>query len=248
MPGTAMPGEYWAVYTCANSAGIEASPATRRYTVSDTTCPVCRLNAQTGAETIEASFPYTDAGARCTDDIDGDLNVSTWSDGTATNWTEIVNVETTGTYLITYRAQDSSGNWNDGGGSQCQNAQELVRTLTVVDTLKPVMALKFHGKVIQVSKSSSLERHYVDHNAAPNGLQPAGMTHSMDDETTGFHYKNPAEYHARRLLSSDVSSSKRVVGFAALLSAFCGIALLVLGVFRSYRSKKAASGDEQVPL
>jgi len=133
MPGTAAPGDYWAVYTCVNSAGVAASPATRHYTVSDSTCPTCRFSdTQTGPQTVEASFPYSDAGARCTDDIDGDLDVTTWKFGNQQPWAEIVNVEMTGQYLITYRAKDSSDNWNDG--TTCKGSQSLVRTITVVDT------------------------------------------------------------------------------------------------------------------
>jgi hypothetical protein len=233
MPGTAMPGDYWSVYTCVNSGGVPASPATRHYTVTDRTCPVCRLNAMTGPETVEASFPYSDAGARCTDVIDGDLDVTTWDYGVLKPWAEIVNVEMTGQYMITYRAKDSSDNWNDG--TMCKGAQSLVRTITVVDTLKPVVALQYGSAPIQVSKGSSLQKHYV--NGVP--LIPTGMVHSMDDEALGFHY-----HASRRLLASLAqASTHHTAGMAALVSALCGFALLALSVLRKHRA-----GHTGIPL
>merc|ERR1711990_1373437 len=104
MPGRNIPGDYRSVYTCMNSAGVEATPATRQYTIKDRTCPICKLNVMTGPQTVEASFPYNEAGAQCNDDIDGHLNVSTWDFGIQKPWQEIVNVETTGHYIITFRA------------------------------------------------------------------------------------------------------------------------------------------------
>merc|ERR1712127_1029426 len=43
--------------------------------VKDTTCPTCRV---TGSKSVkrEASFPYSDLGAICTDNIDGNLGAA----------------------------------------------------------------------------------------------------------------------------------------------------------------------------
>merc|ERR1712146_763263 len=56
------------------------------------------------------------------------------------------NVDVTGTYVITYRVKDSAGNWNDGQGTNCRGAAQYRRKVTVIDSLKPVLALRFKDK------------------------------------------------------------------------------------------------------
>lgn len=132
-------GVYTIHYGCKNTRNIEADEETRQVIVRDTTCPVCTLNTQhMGADgTIEASFPYVDDGAICSDNLDGVIpNVVT---------TDTVNTEQTGLYLVTYRAKDQNGNWNDGA---CKQSQQYIRTIRVVDTLKPVLALHYNGATV----------------------------------------------------------------------------------------------------
>merc|ERR1719460_2968627 len=88
------------------------------------------------------SFPYTDEGAVCTDIIDGTVQ---------THVKNPVTVETTGTYVVTYRAVNSVGLWNDGkaadgvaDGTGCRGtAINYFRTVKVSDTLKPVIKLTY---------------------------------------------------------------------------------------------------------
>jgi hypothetical protein len=80
--------------------------------------------------TLEASFPYVDAGATCSDTVAGDL-----ADVIVHN---TVDVDRTGEYLVTYRARDAAGNWNDG---DCRGTNRYIRTVYVVDTLQPVISL-----------------------------------------------------------------------------------------------------------
>merc|ERR1712070_456404 len=119
--------------------------ATKTLIVRDGTCPVCSMVE--GPDTVEASFPYIDAGVRCSDSLDGTIDDVVVSNP--------VDVERTGTYLVTYRARDATGNWNDGN---CKHSQTYIRTVTVVDTLKPVLALHYNGKTIQNSASPSSRR------------------------------------------------------------------------------------------
>merc|ERR1712036_161846 len=65
-------GEYTITYNCKDSANNAAPPATRRVIVAQTSCPKCTL---LGDATVlhEASFPYADAGATCSDVIDGQV-------------------------------------------------------------------------------------------------------------------------------------------------------------------------------
>jgi hypothetical protein len=64
-----------------------------------------------------------------------------------------VNVEKTGVYYVTYFAHDAAMNWNykakaacDGReGSNCDGFDNDIRTVHIVDTLKPVIALDYNG-------------------------------------------------------------------------------------------------------
>jgi hypothetical protein len=159
------PGTYHIFYDCADSAGRIAHQRTRTVVVADCTCPTCDVFGDK-IKTIEASFPYTDSEkANCTDSLWGSLDANVTS-----NWNTL-NVEKTGEYLITYTVTDEFNHTNtlnqsttgNQPSSYCGGQQLLpnvdatsthyrqhVRTIHVVDTLKPVIALKydttyFHG-------------------------------------------------------------------------------------------------------
>jgi len=98
------------------------STATQAVTVQDTTAPVITLN---GAPTLtlEAGVDsYVEQGASATDLVDGDLTAAIVTAGA-------VDTRTVGTYSITYDVTDAAGN----------PAVQVVRTITVVDTLAPVI-------------------------------------------------------------------------------------------------------------
>merc|ERR1711937_47271 len=124
-------------------SGDAADPLTRTVVVKDTTCPTCKLNGGEKTQKVvrEASFPYSDLGATCTDNIDG---------ARPTKRTGTFNVETTGTYVLTYSASDKSG--NTIGKGKCKHTTR--RTIVVKDTLKPVISLHFGGKKIHQSASA----------------------------------------------------------------------------------------------
>merc|ERR1711998_22623 len=136
-------GTYKITYKCKDTAGNAADPLTRTVVVKDTTCPTCKLNGgkKTQKAVREASFPYSDLGATCTDNIDG---------ARPTKRTGTFNVETTGTYVLTYSASDKSG--NTIGKGKCKHTTR--RTIVVKDTLKPVISLHFGGKKIHQSASA----------------------------------------------------------------------------------------------
>jgi hypothetical protein len=148
-PSLNTPGVYQTTYSCTNSHGVSAAPLTRTVTVQDTTCPVCTLTGSVTAE-IEASFPYTDAGATCTDTLNGALmpHEVGLSD---------INVEHTGTYTITYTATDSTGNTNAGCTHNYNAASHLtVRTVVVMDTLRPVIGLQYAGNTFHVGSANDV--------------------------------------------------------------------------------------------
>jgi len=126
-------GTYKITYKCKDAAGNAADSLTRTVVVKDTTCPTCTI---TGLQSVkrEASFPYSDLGAICTDNIDGLLGAASVAGK--------FNVEKVGTYRLTYSTKDKSGN---------KNCKKYVRTVIVQDTLKPVISLHFKNKMIHKS-------------------------------------------------------------------------------------------------
>jgi len=136
----AKPGMYHITYSCCDIARNCAKDAIREVKVQDTTCPTCKITG--GNAKREASFTYKDAGATCTDSLDGTLKAKT---------TGRVNTEATGTYTLTYSTMDAAKNTNTGG-NKCKGGQKAqTRQVIVADTLKPVIALHFGGKKIHVS-------------------------------------------------------------------------------------------------
>merc|ERR1711871_1522730 len=122
----------------------------------------------------EASFEYTDAGAVCSDEIDGEVPYTTINP---------VDVETTGTYVVTYRAKNAVGLWNDGAGAvggQCRGGNhQYMRTIHVVDTLKPL--IEVHYKNNLVARGTATDK--AVHNNAANPVAaatPAFMAEAWD--------------------------------------------------------------------
>merc|ERR1711990_253700 len=236
-------GVYTIKYNCQDSAANTADEATRTVVVQDTSCPSCVLSADTtsaavGATvSIEASFPYNDAGAVATDSLQGSFGIcSVWSNGEMMiSYKSIVNVERTGVYEITYRVKDSNGNWNDGTScSGGQTGSENVRTVTIVDTLRPVIELKYNSQVIhQSAKEFSLPAEN-----SKTHLAKVGLTHS---HTGAIHdgTGNPAgSFMAEEASTSSVNGW--VVG--AVASAVSGLALL------GYSLRKSAPVATSVPV
>jgi hypothetical protein len=206
-PKLSVPGVYEATYQCKNMRGVQAIAARKVVVVRDSTCPTCVIS--TGAATVEASFPYADPGAVCTDNIDGAKPQA------AIEVTGTVDVEATGTYTLTYRVEDAAGNWNDG---VCAGSQRYVRTVKVVDTLRPVIGLRYQNKLVHVSDAS-------------------------ESSTTDSAVTNPA----RTYFSSDRSLMMEHTPLdsgAATNFLFAGVAALVaLGVVLARRSSSSTSSS-----
>ncbi|MFY0645173.1 MAG: DUF5011 domain-containing protein, partial [Bacteroidia bacterium] len=114
-------GIYQVTYCVEDASGNQAPCVTRTvYVVVDQTPPVITLNGSS-VETIEVGTPWTDAGATATDNKDGNLDGAIIVTGT-------VDVNTLGTYVVTYYVQDAQN-----------NSSEVTRTIHVVDTEAPVI-------------------------------------------------------------------------------------------------------------
>jgi len=156
-PSPRNPGTYSIHYMCTNSQGFSAEVAVRHVVVRDTECPVCV--ATDGPDEFEASFPYMDAGAHCSDSLDGPIeDVIVLND---------VDVERVGVYKVSYRARDAAGNWNDGS---CKGSAQSVRTVHVIDTLQPVLSLHYKGKHLVSSAGGISDANGEDNPATYRGL------------------------------------------------------------------------------
>jgi len=236
------------LYTCLDSAGNMAAVATRRVWVEDTTCPSCQVKTfaelSSPHETIEGSFPYTDAGAVASDSLQGSFGIcSTWSENTITPYAEIVNTEATGTYVITYRVKDSAGNWNandvNGGCSGSQDydkSNEL--TVVVIDTLKPVIGLYFkeNGKAPdgEVNKHGLIQVGDSTDTSSTNGR------HAGQANVAGDHYTEGAQYLSTHWVGHDAATNAPAL--MAETAAASGTSGWVLGAVASGVSGLALLG------
>jgi hypothetical protein len=214
-------GEYTITYNCKDSANNAAPPATRKVIVAQTSCPKCTL---LGDATVlhEASFPYADAGATCSDVIDGQVTtqcsagaVITDAFNAVTDCSTIVNIELTGNYNIRYRAQNTVGLWNDG--ASCRGgANEYYRLVKVQDTLRPVITLKY--KNVVVAKGTH------DTSGVGETTNPKYEADTKSDTDATLNYKDTGAAHA--LMAEETTSSVNGWVLGAIASAVAGLALL----------------------
>ena len=141
-------------YSATDAAGNEGT-ATRTVTVVDTTAPVVTVTGDTSV-TVELGSTYTDAGATA----DGGETVTTSGS---------VDVNTVGTYTISYSATDAAG--NEGTAT---------RTVTVVDTTAPVVTVTGDTSV-----TVELGSTYTDAGATADGGETVTTSGSVDVNTVG---------------------------------------------------------------
>ncbi len=112
-------GTYTLTYTATDAADNTAT-VTRTVNVADVTPPTITLNGSATMD-INQGDTFTDPGASATDNVDGSVAVTT---------TGSVDVNTVGTYTLTYRAVDAAG-----------NESTETRTVNVLDITPPVVTL-----------------------------------------------------------------------------------------------------------
>ena len=126
-------GSYSVTYSVSDAAWNAASEVVRAVTVKDTTAPVITLLGQS-VVAVEVGQAYLDSGASAVDVVDGDLKVKMEGE---------VDVSKVGEYRLRYNVSDSAGN----------DALEVIRTVVVGDTGRPVITLK--GKAREVIEAGS---------------------------------------------------------------------------------------------
>jgi hypothetical protein len=238
---TDKPGEYMLTYSCVGLNGIAAIPSVRRVMVRDTTCPWCALRK--GPSTIEASFPFSDPGIDCTDAVDGRIA------RTRVIKSGFVDVEKVGSYLLTYRVQDSAGNWNDGSvdiqkriaatgaaaTKACTTAHSYIRTVTVVDTLKPVIAMKFGANIFHLSDAT-------DSSEAESGpkTNPAASYFVRSDGSLGGAASSLMEHS----LMAEVNQHSTSAAFCATGAGLMVLGAVMLAVGSGDRIREGGGGSE----
>merc|ERR1712178_173325 len=181
-------GTYTITYNCKDSANNAAPAARRTVVVAQTSCPRCHVF---GKDEInhEASFPYADAGAACSDVIDGTTTTKCYTtngdpdvEATDCKGSTLVDVETTGTYTIQYKSTNTIGLWNNG--ANCRGGPiSYYRTVQVMDTLRPVISLKYFS----TSGDSLVARGTAGNNdgAADGSGSGADTTLGLDNAAEG---------------------------------------------------------------
>jgi large repetitive protein len=127
LPFAALGTVFTLSYDVINSA-MRASPTqTRTVTLRDTTPPVITINGPS-AVTVEAATPYVDPGATAMDTYLGNITAAIQTVN------PVVTTSASGTiFTVTYNVRDSASN----------AATQRTRTVTVMDTTRPVIVL--HG-------------------------------------------------------------------------------------------------------
>jgi hypothetical protein len=189
---TQITAEFTIKYDCSDLSGNVAPQASRLVRVTDLVLPVIFLRGASDI-TYEAGYAYVDEKAYVSDNMAPCTEpASSCVDATKTG--DTVNHLVEGDYYITYSATDLSGN----------EAVEVIRKVTIDDTLKPVIVLHERS------------------NSAPLGDVIIGDEHGHEENTT----PNAAGNHPVSLMAETTSVNGWFIG--AIACAVTGVALLGL--------------------
>ena len=164
------PAVYTLIYTVKDNSGNAAAIVARTVRVLDAVAPVLTLKGEQSV-TINAGENYKDVEASARDNVDGDISKSIKTTGT-------VNANKPGVYTIIYSVKDKSGN----------AAVSVVRTVTVVDAVSPVITLKGEQSV-----TINAGENYTDAGATARDVVDGdiskliGITGLIDTDTPGVY-------------------------------------------------------------
>ncbi|WP_075305972.1 choice-of-anchor A family protein [Hyalangium minutum] len=163
-----VPGAYVLRYNVSDPSHHAAPEASRVITVADTLSPTVTINGVLNAQVECGSGAYVDPGASASDACAGSL---------ATQTLGSVNTAQLGTYTLSYKAVDPSGNTGTAAAS---------RSVTVRDTLAPQIQVRAGATTVACNGSP-----YVDPGAtasdqcAGNLTQTITTTSNLDQTRAG---------------------------------------------------------------
>ena len=163
-------GTYTITYDCTDTSNNVADQVTRTVTVeaaTDNTPPVIELDGP-ATITITVGGTYNEQGAVCDDDVDPDKP--------ATVGGQTVDVDTAGTYTITYDCTDTSNNVAD----------QVTRTVTVLpDTTKPVITIQGANPARIVVNGTYTDAGAACMDAVDSTIIPTVVSNTVDTTQTG---------------------------------------------------------------
>eukprot|EP00051_Salpingoeca_urceolata_P026487 m.477476 g.477476 ORF g.477476 m.477476 type:complete len:4581 (-) comp20853_c0_seq1:124-13866(-) len=167
---TSVVGDHTVTFSCVDSSSNSAEQVVRTVTVQDTSKPRLHLTGKAYVF-VEGSASYDDAGATATDVIDDD---ATLTDSIVTGGLPI-DTMVVGEHTVTYDVVDSRG----------LAADQISRTVAVIDTTRPVVTLRGPSFLTHeagttyvddgvdlsdnVTPEPFLRQHLVVHNNVKNG-------------------------------------------------------------------------------
>ncbi len=207
------PGSYTLNYKATDPSGNTGTSANRTVTVSDTLPPAITLNGSAAMQ-LECASSFNDPSATAIDQCYGNLTSSIVKTGT-------VNNRVPGSYTLHYNVQDP----------QSHAAPEVTRTVTVSDTLPPIITM-----LGPVSQSVECGSAYTDPGATANdacaGPVPAVASNSANANTPGsysitYTATDPSGnkatlYAARTVTVSDTAPPTLALVGSATQSLECG--------------------------
>ena len=151
------PGNYTLVYSATDTSGNVAGEVTRLVRIIDSESPIITMRGESTI-THEAGTVYTDEGAYWNDSVDGSGNAL--AEG-------FVNSSLPGTYQIIYRFTDNNNNI----------AENVTRTINVVDSTAPVIALNDDSNITHEAGTA-----YLDVNATwTDAVDGQGIVYGSGD-------------------------------------------------------------------
>ena len=217
-------GSYTVTYSVSDANGNAAANVVRTVSVVDTTKPVITLVGN-ATETVEAKSTYTDAGASASDIVDGNLTGSVTSVST-------VNTDAVGSYSVTYSVSDTEGN----------TAPDVVRTVSVVDTTKPVITLL--GDAIEIVEAKGT---YVDAGASAIDTLDGSLTvttlNTVNTDEVGIYTVTYSVSDANGNAAADVVRAVGVVDTTKPVITLLGSATETVEAKGTYSDAGASASD-----
>ena len=170
---TSVVGNYTVKYNVMDAAGNPADEVTRTVKVVDTTLPIITITGET-PQVIQAGSLYLDLGATATDTYDNNgvltSNIAVISD---------VDTSVLGIYSVRYNVTDSNLNVAD----------EVTRTVEVIDTTLPVLTLL--GETPQIVEIGKL---YLESGAQAEDNLDGDVTAAIVIDATNVDTAIPSSY------------------------------------------------------